>query len=294
MKYLVKVAGSAIRPEVGAKAFVEQLQKYAADQYHVVQKGNTFEGLDKRYGFPVGSFQGANKGIDPRRLQIGQRIVVPSVAKQPVSTSLTPNAPARNTAAVTRGVTPKWTPKKWDITPEWTDAHQRAYEFIAQNEGFRSDVYNDTVGKPTIGYGFTAPELIKRGKLTQDEADEILRGYVIKSMSAVDNLPITTKLNDNQRIAMSDMVYHFGSGALRNAPDLLGGINSGDVSKAQAQLMRWTKQKKRDAKGNYIKGPDGKYVMEDVEGLVNRAKRVSDMYGRPVQPVAAYPVQRPK
>lgn len=82
MKYIVKVAGSVIRPEVGAKAFVEQMQKSSADQqYHTVGSGDTFWDIEKRRGFPAGSMQRANPGVDPRRLRIGQQLNLPAAIK---------------------------------------------------------------------------------------------------------------------------------------------------------------------------------------------------------------------
>lgn len=208
----------------------------------------------------------------PKMTRADQPKVPPA---RPIPTSTKPVQ--QSTVQSSSSAVPKWTPKKWDITPEWTDAHQRAYEFIAQNEGFRGNVYDDTVGKKTIGYGFTDPELIRRGRMTQDEADEILRGYVIKSMGAVDKLPITAKLTDDQRIAMSDMVYHFGSPTIAKSPDLLRAINSGDPEAVRTQLMRWTRQK-RMKDGKVVLDASGKPIYDEVEGLRNRQQRLSDMW----------------
>ena len=240
-------------------------------QYHTVSKGNTFLGLDRQYKLPSGSFQKANQGVDPVRLQIGQRLNVPH--RTSMQTVVAPGSPVQT---VNRRPS-KWAPKKWPITPEWTQAHQIAYETIAGNEDFKDYVYNDTAGKPTIGYGFTRKDLVGRGKITKDEADEILRGYVVDSMNAVNRLPIKTPLNDNQRVVLSDMVYHFGSPTIAKSPDLLRAINSGNPEAVRTQLMRWTKQK-RMKDGKVVLDASGKPIYDEVRGLRNRQQRLRDMW----------------
>lgn len=44
---------------------------------HVVASGETLTHIARRYGVSVAELDGANGGLDPRRLQIGQRLVVP-------------------------------------------------------------------------------------------------------------------------------------------------------------------------------------------------------------------------
>ncbi len=44
---------------------------------HAVARGETLGGIAGRYGIRLAELQAANPGVDPRRLQIGQRLVVP-------------------------------------------------------------------------------------------------------------------------------------------------------------------------------------------------------------------------
>lgn len=44
---------------------------------HRVARGETFTHIARRYGVPVRDVQAANPGVNPRRLQIGQRLTVP-------------------------------------------------------------------------------------------------------------------------------------------------------------------------------------------------------------------------
>jgi LysM repeat protein len=49
----------------------------APDGHHTIVGGDTFDKLARKYGKPVDAFITANPGVDPLRLQIGQRIRVP-------------------------------------------------------------------------------------------------------------------------------------------------------------------------------------------------------------------------
>ncbi|AWT60832.1 MAG: hypothetical protein DF168_02056 [Candidatus Moanabacter tarae] len=46
--------------------------------YHVVQRGDNFGRLANQYNTTVDAFLKANPGVDPRRLQIGQRLKIPN------------------------------------------------------------------------------------------------------------------------------------------------------------------------------------------------------------------------
>lgn len=56
-------------------------------QVHVVRSGDTFEGIARRYGVRVSQVRQWNRNINPRRLQIGQRVLlhVPGAGGYPVS-----------------------------------------------------------------------------------------------------------------------------------------------------------------------------------------------------------------
>jgi membrane-bound lytic murein transglycosylase D len=49
---------------------------------HRVTRGETFTHIARRYGVPVPELRAANPGVEPRRLQIGQRITVPIVPRR--------------------------------------------------------------------------------------------------------------------------------------------------------------------------------------------------------------------
>ncbi|MFV1985847.1 MAG: LysM peptidoglycan-binding domain-containing protein [Gemmatimonadota bacterium] len=49
--------------------------------FHVVQRGQTLGGIGSNYGVSVAALRAANGNIHPRRLQIGQRLVIPKPAR---------------------------------------------------------------------------------------------------------------------------------------------------------------------------------------------------------------------
>ncbi len=164
-------------------------------------------------------------------------------------------------------------------TTVFADAHKVTFDTIARNEGFRSNVYRCSAGKLTIGYGFTAKQYVDMKYMSKADADKVLSTYVDACLTSVDSIKgITVTLNDNQKAVLADMIYHFGSGAIHNATDLIAAINSGDDTKVAAQLGRWNKQKKRDKDGKLVKDSNGKQVYETVAGLTNRQARLVQLW----------------
>lgn len=155
-------------------------------------------------------------------------------------------------------------------------ANETAVDFIKLNEGFRSQVYICSAGKPTIGYGFTSKAIVARGTITEEEADTILRGYVEACKKVVRN-NVNVQLNENQEAVLIDFVYHFGSGAFKSST-LLKVINAGQFDKVPAELSKWVKQKK--VRNGKIVKINGKIQYETVQGLVNRANRRIELWNK--------------
>lgn len=70
---------------------------WKAPSYYTLAKGDTMQGLDRKYNLPIGSFEKANPKLDYNRLQIGQQVMIPY--KQPaVKQPATAAQPAGSTA----------------------------------------------------------------------------------------------------------------------------------------------------------------------------------------------------
>ncbi len=109
---------------------------------------------------------------------------------------------------------------------------------LKQSEGFRSHVYLDATGLPTIGYGhrLAHSESFPNG-LTEQQAAEILSGDVREAERAVARL-VRVPLVQGQFDALVDFCFNLGSSRLA-ASTLLADLNSGRYPAAAEQLLMW-------------------------------------------------------
>jgi LysM repeat protein len=59
-------------------------------QEYVIQKGDSFYSIGKQLNIPMKAIQDANPNVNPSRLQIGQKIVIPTPAAPPVAGGYAP------------------------------------------------------------------------------------------------------------------------------------------------------------------------------------------------------------
>ena len=98
---------------------------------HVVRRGETLGEIARNYGVSVSGIRAANHGVNPRRLQIGQRLIIPRAGRLPRYASV-PSAPRRTaprkvepqrpdgpfvTYRVQRGDSLWAIAKRYDVTP---------------------------------------------------------------------------------------------------------------------------------------------------------------------------------
>lgn len=57
---------------------------------YVVQKGDSFYSIGKQLGIPMRAIQDANPNVNPNKLQIGQKIIIPSVTAPPATGGFAP------------------------------------------------------------------------------------------------------------------------------------------------------------------------------------------------------------
>jgi lysozyme len=105
-------------------------------------------------------------------------------------------------------------------------------------EGYRSRVYLDAVGFPTVGYGHRLlhPDSFPNG-LDEPQALDILVHDVRDAEQAVKRL-VKVTLTQGQFDALVDFVFNLGQGKLA-ASTLLKDLNAGQYEDAAAQLLRW-------------------------------------------------------
>ena len=83
---------------------------------HVIQKGDTFWGLSRQYGVSMDEIAAANKDLNPAKLRVGQKVVIPASSGKSVKASSVKRKSAKTTkpAAKTPSKTKKTTAKLVD------------------------------------------------------------------------------------------------------------------------------------------------------------------------------------
>jgi lysozyme len=111
-------------------------------------------------------------------------------------------------------------------------------DLLKRSEGFRSHVYLDVAGIPTIGYGHQLihPECFPNG-IQEPRAAQILAGDLRDAEQAVLRM-VKVALTQGQFDALVDFCFNIGSGKLA-ASTLLKELNAGQYAAAAEQLLRW-------------------------------------------------------
>lgn len=111
-------------------------------------------------------------------------------------------------------------------------------ELLKRSEGFRSHIYKDVAGVPTIGYGhrLLASESFPNG-IGEAQAAELLARDVRTAEQAVQRL-VKVPLTQGQFDALVDFCFNLGAGRLA-ASTLLKVLNGGRYEDAAEQLLRW-------------------------------------------------------
>jgi len=121
-------------------------------------------------------------------------------------------------------------------------------DLIKQGEGLRKCMYKDTMGIPTVCYGYNLQSgsksevnaaggdydsLMKGGCTTQSVCDKLLSNQVKKAESAARNIYGSLSCKYAQDIAV-DMTYNLGSGGMASFHQFIGLMKSGDYKGAAA------------------------------------------------------------
>ncbi|HEU0184897.1 MAG TPA: lysozyme [Blastocatellia bacterium] len=118
----------------------------------------------------------------------------------------------------------------------------KGLDLIKRFEGLRLEVYLDTVGIKTAGYGTTGhgvAEMTVGAPITQAQADAWIAEDARAFESAV-NAFVKVPLNQNQFDALVSFVYNLGANALKSST-LLRLLNVGAAEAAAEEFLKWTK-----------------------------------------------------
>lgn len=110
-------------------------------------------------------------------------------------------------------------------------------------EGCKLTAYRCPANVLTIGYGHTsaagAPEVTEGMKITQAQADQILKRDLVKYETGVLGM-LAQPVSQNQFDVLVDFAYNAGLGNLKSST-LLKKVNAGQFDAVPGELMKWTK-----------------------------------------------------
>ena len=120
-------------------------------------------------------------------------------------------------------------------------------ENIKESEGFVEHVYNDTLGIPTIGYGFAIKDLV----LDEDLAEEILVRKVRELIARVDRkFDWFNIAPDVIKEVVVEMCYQLGLGGFSKFKLTISYLEKENYLEASKEMLqsRWAKQTPNRAK----------------------------------------------
>ena len=106
-----------------------------------------------------------------------------------------------------------------------------------QFEGLRLEAYQDCAGIWTVGYGHTGRDVHPGRRVSEFEAEVLLRVDLRDAIACV-NRCVETSLEQHQFDAMVDFCYNTGRGSFARS-SLLGKVNLRDFEGAAVQFGLW-------------------------------------------------------
>lgn len=131
---------------------------------------------------------------------------------------------------------------------------------IKKWEGCSLSAYRDVANVLTIGYGSTGSHVKPGMRITEFQAESLLKNDLDRFERAVEKL-VKVPLTDNQFAALVSFSFNVGVGALQSST-LLKKLNAGDYASVPSELMKWV-----NAGG------------KKVNGLINRRRADGALFG---------------
>lgn len=142
-------------------------------------------------------------------------------------------------------------------------------DLIKRFEGLELAAYQDIAGIWTIGYGHTGPDVKPGMKISESEAEDLLKKDLKPREHAIESL-VKVPLNQNEFDALVSFVYNVGENAFKNST-ARARLNRGDYAGAAEALTWWNKAT--------ING-----VLQPVTGLTRRRAAESALFLTPTNP----------
>lgn len=105
---------------------------------------------------------------------------------------------------------------------------------LKRDEGLRLDVYRDSEGLLTIGYG----HCLDRKGISQKVAEQMLMDDIEDAvLSRRVRFPWTDALSEPRKAAFTNLIFNLGSGGLNTFKKFLVAAKQGDWNTASAELL---------------------------------------------------------
>ena len=113
-------------------------------------------------------------------------------------------------------------------------------DLIKKHEGLRLNMYLDSLGIPTIGWGFN----LRDNAISTDIAQALLNFILSPILSQLATYDWFNKLNDVRQAAIVDMAYNLGLSKLLQFQHMLQAIEAGNFDDAADEMLNslWAKQ----------------------------------------------------
>jgi lysozyme len=118
--------------------------------------------------------------------------------------------------------------------------NQAGLALIKTFEGLRLTAYRCPAGVWTIGYGHTGPDVMPAQRISQERADQLLRGDLDQFEAGVERALVGAETTDNQFAAMVSLAFNIGLGAFQRST-VLRQHRAGHHIRAAAAFLMWVK-----------------------------------------------------
>lgn len=118
-------------------------------------------------------------------------------------------------------------------------------DLIKRHEGFRSEMYTDTTGHSTIGYGFNLEAI----KLPRAVAELWLAFELEKLQDKLNDYNWFNDLDHERQAVITDMAYNLGLAGLLEFKQMIEALRNNNYDKASIEMLdsRWATQVGRRA-----------------------------------------------
>ena len=134
------------------------------------------------------------------------------------------------------------------VAPPWAQTPEGLDDLLHEREGFRDEVYLDSLGKPTVGYGHLLGDEYADQVGTTPFSGKELEGMFYEDRDkaqreAVENVGRETwvNLSPEQQTALTSMAFQLGGAGQRKFKKLLKAVKEGDAREVAKQALTGSK-----------------------------------------------------